>query len=85
MKIKSIALVATAVISSLMMSVTSFAATNELTGLEVSDAIAAQRPVAIMVDNEKKALKHYGTAEADIVLIHKYYPGTCIVETVEYK
>ncbi len=67
MKIRSIVAVATGVISSLMLSVTAFAATNELTGLEVSDAIAAQRPVAIMVDNEKKALKHYGTAEADIV------------------
>ncbi len=43
------------------------AATSELTGLPVGDAIANQRPVAIMVDNEKTALKHYGTAEADIV------------------
>ena len=50
-----------------MLSTTAYAATNELTGLEVSDAIAGQRPVAIMVDNEKKALAHYGTAEADIV------------------
>ena len=67
MKFKSIVAVTTGIISSLMLSVTAFAATNELTGLEVSDAIAAQRPVAIMVDNEKKALAHYGTAEADIV------------------
>ena len=51
----------------LMLSITVRAATNELTGLEVSDALVNQRPVAIMVDNEKKALKHYGTAEADIV------------------
>ncbi len=50
-----------------MMSTTVYAATNELTGLTVSDDIANQRPVAIMVDNEKKALNHYGTAEADIV------------------
>jgi hypothetical protein len=50
-----------------MLPVTAYAATNELTGLEVSDAIAGQRPVAIMVDNEKKALKHYGTSEADVV------------------
>jgi hypothetical protein len=49
------------------MTVTASAATSELTGMEVSDAIAGQRPVAIMVDNEKKALAHYGTAEADIV------------------
>ena len=25
------------------------------------------RPIAVMVDNEKVALKHFGTAEADIV------------------
>lgn len=55
------------VLCSMMFSTTVFAGTNELTGLEVSDAIAAQRPVAIMVDNEKRALAHYGTAEADIV------------------
>ncbi len=55
------------VISALMLSTTAYAATSELTGLEVSDAIASQRPVAIMVDNEKKALQHYGTSEADVV------------------
>ncbi len=54
-------------ISTMMFSTTVFAATNELTGLPVDDSIAGQRPVAIMVDNEKKALKHYGTGEADIV------------------
>ena len=58
---------ATCALSVFMLSTTAYAATNELTGLEVSDAIANQRPVAIMVDNEKKALAHYGTAEADIV------------------
>ncbi len=50
-----------------MLSVSAFAATNELTGLPVSDAIANQRPVAVMVDNEKIALKHYGVSEADVV------------------
>lgn len=59
--------VVASVASFFMLSATAYAATNELTGLEVSDAIVNQRPVAIMVDNEKKALKHYGTAEADIV------------------
>lgn len=49
------------------MTVTASAATSELTGMEIGDEIAGQRPVAIMVDNEKKALAHYGTAEADIV------------------
>ena len=54
-------------ISTMMLSTTAFAATNELTGLPVDDSIAGQRPVAIMVDNEKKALAHFGTGEADIV------------------
>ncbi len=67
MKLRKIAMLATGVICSMMLSTTAYAATNELTGLEVSDAIVSQRPVAIMVDNEKKALNHYGTAEADIV------------------
>lgn len=40
---------------------------SELTGLPISKSLQNQRPVAIMVDNEKIALKHYGTAEADIV------------------
>ena len=56
-----------AVLCAISVSFTAYAATNELTGLEISDEIAGQRPVAIMVDNEKKALMHYGTAEADIV------------------
>ncbi len=55
------------IISFLTFSTISFAGTSELTGLEVSDSIVSQRPVAIMIDNEKTALKHYGTAEADIV------------------
>ena len=67
MRLKNFLAVTTGLMSAIMLSTTAYAATNELTGLEVSDAIAGQRPVAIMVDNEKKALSHYGTAEADIV------------------
>ncbi len=67
MKVKCVLASLTGVMSAFMLSTTAYAATNELTGLEVSDEIAGQRPVAIMVDNEKKALAHYGTAEADIV------------------
>ncbi len=67
MKFKSVLASVMGVVMAVSISSTAYAATNELTGLEVSDAIAAQRPVAIMVDNEKKALQHYGTAEADIV------------------
>lgn len=40
---------------------------SELTGLPISTQLKEQRPIAVMVDNEKIALKHYGTAEADIV------------------
>ena len=40
---------------------------SELTGLPISAQLKEQRPIAVMVDNEKIALKHYGTAEADIV------------------
>ena len=64
---KVLAMVTSTLTMVMMLSTTVFAATSELTGLTVSDAIATQRPVAIMVDNEKKALSHYGTAEADIV------------------
>ena len=64
---RAIAAVTGAVCAFTMFSVTAFAGTNELTGLEIGDEIINQRPVAIMVDNEKKALQHYGTGEADIV------------------
>ncbi len=40
---------------------------SELTGLPISQALKNQRPVAIMVDNEKTALPHYGVSQADIV------------------
>ncbi len=42
-------------------------ATSEITGLPISTAIAAQRPVAVMIDNDTRALPHYGLAEADVV------------------
>ena len=67
MHFKRVLATATGVMSALLLSTTAYAATSELTGLEISDGIASQRPVAIMVDNEKKALKHYGTSEADVV------------------
>ncbi len=40
---------------------------SELTNEWISQAIQNQRPVAIMVDNEKTALNHYGLTQADIV------------------
>ena len=40
---------------------------SELTGEPISEAIRDQRPIAVMVDNEKTALPHYGTSEADVV------------------
>ena len=41
--------------------------TSELTGLPISTALASQRPVAVMIDNDTRALPHYGLAEADVV------------------
>lgn len=40
---------------------------SELTGEPISTAIAGQRPIAVMVDNEITALPHYNTSNADIV------------------
>ena len=40
---------------------------SELTGLPIDENLLMQRPIAVMVDNEKTALEHYGIAEADIV------------------
>ncbi len=40
---------------------------SELTGEWIDASLQMQRPVAIMVDNEKVALPHYGLTEADIV------------------
>lgn len=40
---------------------------SELTNEWIDEALKNQRPVAIMVDNEKTALDHYGLTQADIV------------------
>ena len=40
---------------------------SELTGLPISKDIKDQRPIAVMVDNEKTALPHYEIADCDIV------------------
>lgn len=40
---------------------------SELTNEWIDASLAMQRPVAIMVDNESKALPHYGLTEADVV------------------
>lgn len=40
---------------------------SELTGLPTSIALQTQRPVAVMIDNDTKALPHYGLSEADVV------------------
>lgn len=40
---------------------------SELTNEWIDESLQSQRPVAIMVDNEKTALLHYGLTQADIV------------------
>lgn len=40
---------------------------SELTNEWIDESLKDQRPVAIMVDNEKTALDHYGMTQADIV------------------
>ena len=40
---------------------------SDLTGEFIDESIANQRPVAVMIDNEKTALPHYGLTKADIV------------------
>lgn len=40
---------------------------SELTNEWIDISLQNQRPVAIMVDNEKAALPHYGLTEADVV------------------
>lgn len=40
---------------------------SELTNEIISEDLKNQRPIAVMVDNEKTALPHYGTSQADIV------------------
>ena len=40
---------------------------SELTNLPIDEALKDQRPIAVMVDNEKTALPHFGINDADIV------------------
>lgn len=40
---------------------------SEITGLPISNSIKNQRPIAVMVDNDERALPHYGISEADVV------------------
>jgi hypothetical protein len=40
---------------------------SELTNEWISASLQSQRPIAVMVDNEKIALPHYGLTEADVV------------------
>lgn len=40
---------------------------SELTNEWIDEELKDQRPIAVMVDNEKKALPHYGLTEADVV------------------
>ena len=40
---------------------------SELTNEWIPEELKDQRPVAVMVDNDKRALPHYGISEADVV------------------
>lgn len=40
---------------------------SELTNEWTDEALFMQRPIAVMIDNEIKALPHYGTSQADVV------------------
>ena len=40
---------------------------SELTNEPIDVSLQAQRPIAVMVDNEKTALAHYGVNKSDIV------------------
>ena len=40
---------------------------SELTNEIISEELKDQRPIAVMVDNEKTALPHYGLTQADVV------------------
>lgn len=40
---------------------------SELTNEWIDESLKDQRPIAVMVDNEKTALPHYGLTEADVV------------------
>ncbi len=40
---------------------------NQLTGEWIDESLADQRPIAVMIDDEKTALPHFGVSEADII------------------
>lgn len=40
---------------------------SELTNEWIDESLRNQRPIAVMIDNEKTALPHYGISEADVV------------------
>ena len=40
---------------------------SEITNEWIDESLKDQRPIAVMVDNEKTALPHYGLTEADVV------------------
>ena len=40
---------------------------SELTNEWIDEDLKDQRPIAVMVDNERTALPHFGTADADVV------------------
>ena len=40
---------------------------SELTNEWVDEALKDQRPIAVMIDNEKTALPHYGVSQSDVV------------------
>lgn len=40
---------------------------SELTNEIISEELKDQRPIAVMVDNDKRALPHYGLTQADVV------------------
>ena len=40
---------------------------SELTNELISEELKDQRPIAVMIDNDKRALPHYGISQADVV------------------
>lgn len=40
---------------------------NPLTGEWIDQSLEDQRPIAVMIDDEKTALPHYGVSEADVI------------------
>lgn len=40
---------------------------SELSGLEISSSLKNQRPIAVMIDDDSRALPHYGLSDADVV------------------